>query len=164
MSKTRKTTEIETKKPRNKTAAERRKTRALKLIKEASNHARDLSHRDKEFILRLAHKGERIRPTKEQLDQLGRISLTFRGKLAQLIKKICYQIGDSPEEKLMKAIFSNAVDDAFFSNGRGNQYTAVRWLLGDMSPVSATGLNPEWVRLQFKRARVPIDNILSLAN
>lgn len=127
-------------------------------VRGALNRLQDLSAADRQFIVSLAGiDGKYVLPAGEK-QRLGEISLQLQTKIEGLIKKICQQICDSPEEKLMGAILDRAVQDAFFTIG-AHQQSAVIWLLGEMFPVSDTDLNPEWVRVQFKKAGVPIEGI-----
>lgn len=86
-------------------------------------------------------------------------------RTAKLIaRKIRPQFGQSAEEKLMFAIFEQALKDAFCSPNSnvnvGDTASAQRYLACDMFHARACGVDPEWIRRVIERiAGLPLIHV-----
>jgi len=68
-----------------------------------------------------------------------------------VVSKIKKQVPDSAEAKLMFAVFATAVSDLFKKN---QKKSAATYLKSDMPHLNRIGIEPSWVRLQFKIAGI----------
>ena len=68
-----------------------------------------------------------------------------------VVAKIKKQVPDSPEGKLMFAIFQNATLDLF---NKAHKSSAVMYMKSDMPHLQAIGIEPVWVRRLFEQAGI----------
>lgn len=71
-------------------------------------------------------------------------------------KKIRHQFPTTPEGRLAFAVVSKAIEDL---SSRRNRVDASRFLRGDMGWAQLAGVDPDWVRLQLRRAGISITPI-----
>ena len=78
-----------------------------------------------------------------------------RAIVKAISKKISSQVDDSPEYKLMFAVFNGALID-MFSMTHTIRDAACLYLSGDMPHLTAIGIDPDWVKRLFDKTDIDV--------